>query len=435
MRKKILILLMILSFIGLGIGKNKNDKVVLGIDNFTSNFLHLVKGKRIGLITNPAGVNSDIKSSAAVLLAHPDVNIIALYGPEHGVRGDAQAGVYVPYYYDGHYKVPVFSLYGENMAVPRGMLKDIDKYMRDFDTEGSKKRLEKSKVKNIDILIIDLQDIGTRIYTYMATMAYAMETCAEAGIPVIVLDRPNPINGTDMEGPVLDYPEFSSFVGVYPIPVRHGMTIGELALLFNEEFQKKKVDLKIIPMKNWHRDMWFDETGVPWVMPSPNMPTIDTASVYPGMVYIEGTNISEGRGTTRPFELFGAPWIDGFILTKELNSLGLKGIVFRESWFTPTFSKYKGEICGGSQIHIIDRSKYKPFSTFLSIVLKINELYPDKLKFHSSYFDKIVGNSSIRVMLKKKKDVKEIERSYKVDLIKFSKLREKYLLYKKKGNN
>ncbi len=429
MKKMFLFLLMCLLFIKFSFGGKEMDKVLLGIDNFVLNYLHLVKGKRVGLITNPAGINSETKTTAALLLAHPDVHVVALYGPEHGVRGDAQAGAHVPYYYDDHYKVPVFSLYGENMAIPKGMLKNIDKYMRSFDTKDEQKRLESNKVKDIDVIIIDLQDIGTRIYTYVATMAYAMETCAKAGIPVIILDRPNPINGLDMEGPVLEYPKYSSFVGVYPIPVRHGMTIGELALLFNGEFQKKPVELKIIPMKNWSRDMWFDGTGVPWVMPSPNMPTIDTAIVYPGMVYIEGTNMSEGRGTTRPFELFGAPWIDGFVLTKELNNLGLKGIVFREAWFTPTFSKYKGKRCGGSQLHIIDRNEYRSFSTFLLIISKIKELYPDKLKFHPSYFDKIAGNNLIRKMLQQKNKVEEIDKSYKADLIKFAKLRSKYLLY------
>jgi len=190
-------------------------------------------------------------------------------------------------------------------------------------------------------MIFFFLDVGTRIYTYISTMAYAMEACAQNKIEFIVLDRPNPINGLAVEGPILEYPQYSSFVGLYPIPIRHGLTAGELAKLFNQKYLKKKVSLQVIPMQGWQRKMWYDQTGLPWVSPSPNMPTLTTATVYPGQVFLEGTNVSEGRGTTKPFELFGAPWIDGYELTKRLNSLLLPGAAFREAWFTPTFSKWR----------------------------------------------------------------------------------------------
>nr|MBC8359669.1 DUF1343 domain-containing protein [Candidatus Aminicenantes bacterium] len=244
-----------------------------------------------------------------------------------------------------------------------------------------------------------------------------------------VLDRPNPINGRDLEGPLLEYPEYSSFVGLYPIPVRHAMTVGELAALFNDKFLEKKVNLTVIPMEGWKREMWYDDTSLPWITPSPNMPALSTATVYPGQVFLEGTNISEGRGTTKPFEFFGAPWIDGYELTEKLNKLHLPGVIFREAWFTPTFSKYKGELCGGAQIHILDRSKYKPFESSLFIIKTIMDAYPNFFKFHGEYFDKIMGTSKIREALKKGIPVKEIIQSFDKELYSFFESRKPYLLY------
>jgi uncharacterized protein YbbC (DUF1343 family) len=260
-------------------------------------------------------------------------------------------------------------------------------------------------------------------------MAYCMQASAENGVDFIVLDRPNPINGEDLEGPLLEYPEYSSFVGLYPIPVRHGMTAGELAELFNEKFLEKKANLTVIPMQGWEREMWYDETSLPWVIPSPNMPTLDTATAYPGQVFLEGTNISEGRGTTKPFEIFGAPWIDGYELVKKLNELNLEGIKFREAWFSPTFSKYKGELCGGAQIHVIDRNQYKPFESSLHIIKTVMKMYPRHFKFHNEYFDKIMGTSKVRQALEKWIDVKDIIKSYKGELDNFLVLRKPYLLY------
>jgi uncharacterized protein YbbC (DUF1343 family) len=301
--------------------------------------------------------------------------------------------------------------------------------MRSFDTTDAEKMPAGSMVKDVDILIFDIQDVGTRIYTYIATMAYSMAACAEHGLDFIVLDRPNPITGNIMEGPLLNYPEYSFFIGLYPIPVRHGMTVGELALLFNDRFLEKKSSLKVIPMESWTREMWFDQTGLPWIIPSPNMPTLDTATVYPGQVFLEGTNVSEGRGTTRPFELFGAPWIDGHGLTERLNSLNLKGARFREAWFTPTFSKYKGQLCGGSQLHITNRQTFRPFQASLSIIQTIRDLYPSDFSFHTDYFDKIMGGKEVRLRLEQGESVEDILLSCQKDVDVFAEMRKPYLLY------
>lgn len=405
------------------------NKVKLGVEVFLEEYVEMVKGKRIGLATNPTGVDSNLESIISLFRKNPGINLVSLYGPEHGVRGNAQSGEYVPFCIDERYKIPVFSLYGQSKKFASGMLRDIDEYMRSFDTKKEGKIPEISMLEGIDLLIFDIQDVGTRIYTYIATMAFCMQACAENGIDFIILDRPNPINGNDLEGPMIDYPDYSSFVGLYPIPVRHGMTIGELALLFNDRFLDKRANLKVIPMKGWKRSMWYDETTLPWIIPSPNMPTLDTAVVYPGQVYFEGTNLSEGRGTTKPFEMFGAPWIDGYDLTRRLNALDLPGIVFREVWFTPAFSKYKEELCGGAQIHVIDRSQYRPFEATLNIIKAIMSIYHQFFGFHTEYFDKIMGTSKVREALEKGMDIKEIVKSYQKELDNFSDLRGSYLLY------
>ncbi len=429
MKRKALIFLSLL-FLSTLLVFSSETKVKLGSDVISESFPTFLKGKKVGLVTNPTGTNSKLDSTVELFAKSPFVKLTALYGPEHGVRGNAQAGEYVPFYIDEKYGIPVFSLYGQYMIPSPSMLKNMDEIMRNFDTKKDEKIPEKEMIKEIDVMIFDIQDVGTRIYTYIATMAYCMEACASAGIPFVVLDRPNPINGISTEGPVLKYPEFSSFVGLYPIPVRHGLTVGELAKLFNEKFLSKKVELYVIPIKGWKRKMWFDETGLPWIIPSPNMPTVETSTVYPGQVFLEGTNISEGRGTTKPFEIFGAPWIDGYELTKKLNSLNLPGVKFREAWFTPTFSKFKGELCGGSQIHILDRNKFKPFETTLHIIKTILEMYPDKLKFHEEYFDKIMGNSDIRKLLLKGETVEKIVQSYQKELEEFNEMKKEFLIYK-----
>ncbi len=403
--------------------------VKLGVDVFFERHLDLVKGKKVGLITNPSGVNGRLQSTIDLFRDHPGVELAALYGPEHGVRGNAQAGEYVPFYMDEKFKVPVFSLYGPSMKPQAGMFKGIDEFMRSFDTTHADKKLESSMTKDIDVLVYDIQDVGTRVYTYEATMAYAMQAAAEAGIDFIVLDRPNPITGVSMEGPILEYPEFSSFVGLYPVPLRFGLTIGELARLYNEKFLEKKARLTVVPMDGWTRGMWHDQTGLPWVIPSPNMPTPETAMVYPGQVFFEGTNVSEGRGTTRPFEFFGAPWIDGFELTKKLNALGLPGVIFREQWFTPIFSKFKEEMCGGCQIHVTDRDAYRSLETTLHVIKTLRDMYPGKFKFHEKYFDKIMGTASVRKAIEAGMGVSEIVTGWADGLAKFAELRKLFLLY------
>jgi uncharacterized protein YbbC (DUF1343 family) len=400
-----------------------------GLEVFLTERVDLVKGKKVGLITNPTGVDRRLRSSVDLLAAHPGVKLVALYGPEHGVRGNAQAGEYVPFYIDDKYKLPVFSLYGQTMKAAPGMLKNIDEYMRTFDTQETGKIPEKAMVKDVDVLVYDIQEVGTRVYTYIATLAYAMQAAAESGIEVIVLDRPNPINGVDMEGPILDYPKYSSFVGLYPIPERHGMTIGELARLFNDKFLARKARLTVVPAAGWRRDMWYDETGLPWVIPSPNMPTLDTATVYPGQVYLEGTNVSEGRGTNRPFELFGAPWVDGYDLAARLNALDLAGVRFREAWFAPTFSKFQGELCGGCQLHVTDRRVFRSFATSLHIIKTLRDAYPDKFAFHPDYFDKVMGTSKVREALERGTPVAEILAGLEGPLRDFAELRRPYLLY------
>jgi uncharacterized protein YbbC (DUF1343 family) len=404
-------------------------KVKLGVEVFLEKRLDLVKGKRVGLITNPTGTDSGLRTTIDLFRSNPAIDLVALYGPEHGVRGNAQAGEYVPFYYDEKFKLPVFSLYGQSFKPEPGMLKNIDEYMRSFDTKQTGKVPETGMVKGIDALVFDIQDVGTRVYTYIGTMANAMQAAAESGIDFIVLDRPAPINGTDMEGAVLEYPEFSSFIGLFPIPLRFGMTVGELARLFNDKFLARTAKLTVVPMEGWKRTMWFDEAGLPWVIPSPNMPTLDTATVYPGLVALEGTNLSEGRGTTRPFELFGAPWIDGNDLAARLNALALPGVRFREAWFTPSFSKFQGERCGGCQLHVTDRSAFRSVAAVLHIIKTVREMAPDKFAFHAGYFDKVMGTASVRTALEAGTDVATILANIQPGLDAFAALRKAYLLY------
>ena len=403
--------------------------VKLGDEVLFEKHLELIRGKRVGLITNPTGLDSRLDSTIEKLRAQPDVKLVALYGPEHGVRGNAQAGQYVAFYYDEHLKLPVFSLYGQTYKPPADMMTNIDEYMRTFDTQHAGKQVEPGMMNSVEVMVFDLQDAGTRVYTFLATMANAMQAAADADIPFIVLDRPNPIGGLAMEGPILEYPKYSSFIGLYPIPLRHGMTVGELAQLFNAQFLKKKAKLTVVPMENWSRDEWFDETSLPWVLPSPNLPSLDSVAVYPGQVILEGTNLSEGRGTTKPFEMFGAPWIDGYVLAQRLNELNLPGVKFREVWFTPTFSKFSGQQCGGCQLHVVDRNAYQPVATTLSILAVVKQLYGDKLELHASYFDRVMGNSSVREALERGEPAEKIVAGFKPGLAEFAKLRAPYLLY------
>ena len=369
----------------------------------------VVKNRRVGLVTNQTGVTGDMRHIADVLYESPKVELVALFAPEHGIRGDVQDGLAIESCVDVRTCLPVYSLYGEARKPAREML------------------------SSIDVVLFDIQDVGARYYTYAYTMSYVMEAAAEVGIPLAVLDRPNPINGVSVEGNILD-PEFRSFVGRYPIPVRHGMTMGELATLFNVEHGIDS-DLKVMRMEGWSRDMWFDQTGLIWVQPSPNIPTLDTATVYPGMCLLEGTNVSEARGTTRPFELAGSPWVDSSRLIAELRSRNIPGVLFRQAYFTPVFSKYAGKGCSGVQLHVTDRSLFKPFETGLHLVDAVRRLHPDKFEWvkrqpGSGYsFDMLAGTDRIRRQLSEGVPVTEIVDGFKAELSEFMELRRECLLY------
>lgn len=401
----------------------------LGLDVLISEQPSLLRGRRVGLITNPTGVDAHLVPTIERLRAMDGVMLTALYGPEHGVRGEAQAGEYVPFYFDDHLRLPVFSLYGQSQKPPAGFLTDIDATMRAYDTQAAGKTVERAMLPGIDVLVFDLQDVGTRVYTYVATMAYAMQAAAENGIPFIVLDRPNPLGGIAMEGPVLEYPAQSSFIGLYPVPLRHGLTAGELARLFNAHFLSPRAELTVVPMRGWSRSDWFDTTGLPWVLPSPNLPTLDAATVYPGQVMLEGSNLSEGRGTTKPFELFGAPWLDGHVLAAELHALDLPGVNFREAWFTPTFSKHAGVRCGGCQIHVRDRTSFRPVESTLAVLAVIRRLAGADLTFHATYFDHVLGTATVREALERGEAGATIAPRWANDLTDFASLRASALLY------
>ena len=325
--------------------------VELPLDHLSELWPEKFRGARIGALLHPASVSAKLEHASQILERH-DGNLFrlsALFGPQHGFLGQTQDNmVEWKSYEHPRFRIPVHSLYGEHREPTTDMLKDVD------------------------VLLVDLQDIGTRYYTFIWTMYLCMRACEKAGIEVVVLDRPNPINGVTTEGPLLD-PNYKSFVGLHPIPVRHAKTIGELAQQFQDE-AFPQCRLSILPMKNWERQMWFDQTGLPWVMPSPNMPMLDTATVYPGMCLLEGTNISEGRGTTRPFEVFGAPFIEAERLCRELNASKLPGVFFRENYFQPTFHKFSGELCSGAQLHITDRDAFQPFQTGIEIIRMLRKL-------------------------------------------------------------
>lgn len=393
-----------------GQGKSQDlKKFKVGAEALLQDHKDLIKGKRVGLITNPTGVDQDLNSVVDLLFNDPDVELTALYGPEHGVRGSAQAGAYVEYYIDEKTQLPVYSLYGKTKKPTPDML------------------------ENVDVLLFDIQDVGTRFYTYIYTMAYAMEAAKENDIPFIVLDRPNPLGGVKVEGPVLET-DYKSFVGNYEIPLRHGMTVGELAKLFNEEFNIG-ADLTVVEMDRWKRTMNYDETPLEFVMPSPNMPTLDTAFVYPGAALIEGTNVSEGRGTTKPFELIGAPFINSDELSAKLNSLNLPGVKFRAASFTPTFSKHASKLSHGIQIHITDQDSFEPIVTGLHIVKTIHDMYPEDFEFRAedsrgiSFFDLLTGNGWIREEIEAGTSVEDIQAMWEAELNEFKQVREKYLIY------
>lgn len=379
-------------------------KVKLGIDNIDK-YMDIFENKTVGLITNPTGLDSNFNSTIDLLKER--TNLVALYSPEHGVRGDIQAGEKVDNYIDEKTGLNVYSLYGKNKRPSYDMIKDLD------------------------VLVFDIQDVGSRFYTYLYTMAYAMESCKEFNKTFVVLDRPNPIGGKEVEGNILDI-NYKSFIGLYPITQRYGLTIGELALLFNKEF-KLGCDLRIVKLEGWERWMYFEDTDLPWIMPSPNIPTIDTALVYNGTCIFEGTNISEGRGTTKPFEMIGAPWLNAYSLAEEMNKMSLPGVKFRPVYFTPTFSKHSGDLCKGVQVHITNRKEFKPVTTGLSLLFKIREESKEKFQFIPPYtkegkhmIDYNTGGSYVR---QGKTTLKELISMWDEDKIKFTDIKERYHIY------
>jgi uncharacterized protein YbbC (DUF1343 family) len=338
--------------------------VELAIDHLSEFWPKNLRGARVGALLHPASVSSTLEHASRILERHNNdiFRLAAFFGPQHGFLGQTQDNmVEWKSYQHPRLHVPVYSLYGEHREPTPEMLEDID------------------------VLLIDLQDVGARYYTFIWTMYVCMRACEQHGLAVIVVDRPNPINGVMTEGPVLNA-DYKSFVGMHPIPVRHGRTIGELAQQFRDE-AFPKCGLSVLPMKNWNREMWLDQTGLPWVMPSPNMPTLATATIYPGLCLLEGTNISEGRGTTRPFEIFGAPFIDAEKLCGELNALKLPGVFFRENYFQPTFQKFAGELCGGAQIHVLDRNEFRPFLSGVEIIRRIRKTYPEQFQWKQSPYE------------------------------------------------
>jgi uncharacterized protein YbbC (DUF1343 family) len=320
-----------------------------GLEVFLRDGLAALDGRRVGLITNPTGVDRHFRSTIDRLHASGLIELTALFGPEHGVRGDAQAGVAVASSTDARTGLPCYSLYGATRRPHAAML------------------------AGLHALVFDMQDIGVRYATYISTMAYAQTAAAEAAMPFVVFDRPNPLGG-QMDGNVLD-PAFSSFVGIHPVPVLHGLTVGELARLFAAENDWPAP--LVVPMIGWRRAMWFDQTGLPWVQPSPNLPTLDAVTLYGGTCLLEGTNISEGRGTTRPFELLGAPWLDPYALAEELNSRQIAGVAFRPAYFTPMFSKHAGRTCGGVQIHVLDRGALRPVALGIELLHVVRRSAPE----------------------------------------------------------
>ena len=392
----------------------KIAKVLTGLDLIEKKWPRQLKGARIGLLINPASVNRRLIHAIDIALSSKRFKLTSLFGPQHGIWANTQDNMIEwKGFIDKKTGLPVYSLYGDTRKPLPEMLRDID------------------------ALVIDLQDIGSRYYTFIWTMSLAMEACSEIGKTVVVLDRPNPINGIDIEGPVVEEGYFS-FVGLKPLPVRHGMTIGEISLYLKDRFYPS-LDLEIIKMEGWKRRLWFNETGLPWVMPSPNMPTLDTATVYPGMCLLEGTNLSEGRGTTRPFEIFGAPFIEPERLVSRLKELKLRGVFFRPLYFEPTFHKYRAQLLGGAQIHVTDRRSFKPFLTGVAILKTVKELYPEEFQWRRPPYeyeteklpiDILSGSTMLRQFIEKARTLEEMEDWWRRSALQFNRnIRKRYLLY------
>lgn len=391
-------------------------KVKTGLERLLEKEIGRLKGRRIGICCNPTAVDSKLRHIVSLIHAIPEVHLVALFGPEHGIRGEAQDMISVDGgVTDTETGVPIYSLYGHDEASLRPKPEMLD---------------------GIDVLLFDIQDVGSRYYTYVYTMSYIMEVAGQKGVEVWVLDRPNPINGVAVEGPMI-HEGFRSFVGHHPLPNRHGMTAGELALYFRDVCGVS-CSLEVIPMEGWSRSMWYDQTGLPWVMPSPNMPTLDTATVYPGGCLFEGTNLSEGRGTTRPFELVGASYLDPFAFAAALERENLPGVFFRPLRFMPTFHKWGRESCGGVQIHVTDRETFLPFLTGIAILRAAQTVAPDAFAWRTETYefvsdrlaiDLLFGSETIRKALESGAALRDIEKSWLAEQHAFLEQRKPFLLY------
>ena len=386
--------------------------VTLGIDRLLTSHRHLIDGRRVGLVCNPASINPEFRHSSDLLFEDGGVTLGAIFGPQHGFRADLQDNmIETPHARDSRRQVPIFSLYSE---------------VREPNDE---------MLAGLDALVIDLQDVGTRVYTYVYTMANCMRAASRHGIPVVVCDRPNPVNGVEIEGHLLEE-AYTSFVGQFPIPLRHGMTIGELALLFNTVFGLN-ADIEVVPMGGWRRTMFFDETGLPWVIPSPNLPTLESAVVYPGAVLFEGTQLSEGRGTTRPFELIGAPWIDGERFAEAMNARRLAGVHFRPVFFEPTFQKHARQTCGGAQLHVTDRAAFRPVRAAIEMLDEFRRQNPQQFAWRQPPYeyehekmpiDILYGSPKLREAVEAG-DIAPLLASSERDESAFRKTREPFLMY------
>lgn len=386
-----------------------NSKVIPSLDQLLSTLpLHLTRA-RVGLITNASSVTRDLRPNVDALRA-AGVNLVALFGPEHGFSASAADGAHIASGRDARTGLPIYSLYGETRKPTREML------------------------ANVDVLLFDLQDVGVRFYTYTTTLALTLEACAENRLPLIVLDRPNPINGHTLEGALLD-PALQSFIGHGPLPIRYGMTMGELARFYNAELNIG-AELQVIPMQGWQRTMWFDDTGLPWTPPSPGMPHFATSIVYPGMCLIEGTNLSEGRGTALPFEIVGAPWLDGYALAEALNARQLPGVRFRPVTFTPLASKHAQQTCYGVQVHVTEREAFRPVTVGLHVIAACRAQNPSRFEFLKSswegrppHVDLLTGDVRVRATLQAGESLETLLREWQTQLARFDTTRQKYLLY------
>ncbi|MBK8811473.1 MAG: DUF1343 domain-containing protein [Acidobacteria bacterium] len=388
------------------------NRVKIGLERGLAEHRDLLEG-RVGLICNQASVDRLYRHAADLFFEDKSIDLTTLFGPQHGIRGDVQDNmIETAHGVDKYTGLPVYSLYSETREPTEEML------------------------RNTDVLVFDLQDVGCRVYTFIYTMANAMIAAAKYGKRFVVLDRPNPIGGLALEGNVLE-PGHESFVGMYPIPMRHGMTVGELARMFNEEFGIG-CELEVVAMDGWDRSAFMDETDAPWVMPSPNMPTVDTALVFPGTVYFEGTKLSEGRGTTRPFEIVGASFVDPNAFASALKSLELPGVIFRPIKFLPTFQKEAGNECGGVFVHVTDRLAFEPVFTGLALIKALFDLYPgDFLWKDTPYeyvydrnpFDVIAGTNRVRDLFERKGSFEELRSMCSDGVEEFGARRRRYLIY------